>query len=206
MKKLSAEEITTNNTYDKQASNWSSKHTSKGFWAKEMKDFADELPNGKLLEIGAGGGRDAKELISAGYDYRGTDISGSLLKIAKANNPNAIFDKVSVYDLNYSTKFDGFWCSAVLLHIPRENIDAALIAIKQSMKTGAIGFISIKEGAGEMMMQDKKSTSNDERYFVFWSDKEFSMVLKNNGYKIIKKGYNPMSKKTKWLTYIVETT
>lgn len=41
------------------------------------------MPAGKILEVGSGGGRDAKDLIEMGYEYIGIDISKGLLEEAK---------------------------------------------------------------------------------------------------------------------------
>lgn len=204
MSELSAEEKLTIATYDRQAENWSSSHATASFWGEEMAQFKKLLPGGRILEIGAGGGRDAKELIEAGYDYTGTDISVGLLEQARKNNPGVNFEEVSVYDLDYEELFDGFWCSAVLLHIPRARIDDALQVINKNMKRGALGFIAIKEGEGEKLEADDNSTQGDERFFVYWTDKDFSKRLEANGFNIVERGYRPMSERTKWLTYIVK--
>lgn len=204
MSELTPEEKTTIATYDKQAESWSTNHSTISFWGDEMARFNELLPNGRILEIGAGGGRDAKELIEYGYDYLGTDISSGLLEQARRNNPSVDFEQVSVYDLDYKELFDGFWCSAVLLHIPREKIDSALSAINKNMRRGAFGFIAIKEGDGEQLEATDASTGDDERYFVYWSDNDFSNKLAENGFKVVERGYRPMSERTKWLTYIVQ--
>jgi SAM-dependent methyltransferase len=157
------------------------------------------LPEGKLLEIGSGGGRDAKELIKLGYDYTGTDISKSLIKQAKKNNPGAIFLEKSVYDLGYTDDFDGFWCSAVLLHIPRPKINRALESIKKAMHNNAVGFISIKEGDGEQM----ESSGELKRLFTYWHNNEFNKILRDQGFDILYKDYKPVTEHTKWLIYFV---
>ncbi len=203
MSELTQEEKITIATYDKQALFWVTAHATKHFWQKEMDRFHELLPSGRILEIGAGGGRDARELIGHGYDYLGTDISSGLLVQARKNNPGAYFEQTSVYDLDYKDAFDGFWCSAVLLHIPREKIDEALTAIVQNMKPGAIGFITIKEGDGEGLEANYASTNGDERYFVYWSDAEFSKKLDDNELTVLERGYRPVNERTKWLTYIV---
>ncbi len=204
MSELTPEEKLTIATYDRQAENWSSSHATTNFWGEEMKRFEELLPSGRILEIGAGGGRDAKELIEAGYDYLGTDISVGLLEQARKNNPGVSFEKVSVYDLDYEELFDGFWCSAVLLHIPRDRIDDALQAVNKNMKRGAIGFIAIKQGEGEKLEADDKSPQGDERFFVYWTNDSFSKRLRDNDFEIVEHGYRPMSERTKWLTYIVK--
>lgn len=204
MNELTAEEKLTVATYNQQAESWSSSHGTVNFWGEETAHFKELLPGGRILEIGCGGGRDARELVAAGYDYVGTDISAGLLEQARKNNPGLRFEEASVYDLDYEELFDGFWCSAVLLHIPRDRIDNALQAINKNMKRGAIGFIAIKEGKGEKLEADDKSTQGSERYFVYWADEDFSNKLEANGLTVIERGYRPMNERTKWLTYIVK--
>lgn len=118
--KLTPEEELTIKTYDVHAEAWVSEHSSSGFWAEEMKIFRELLPEGRIIEIGSGGGRDAKELIEMGYNYVGIDASEGLLKQARKVNPNATLEHKSVYDLDYPENyFNGFWTSATLLHIPK---------------------------------------------------------------------------------------
>ncbi|MBA3757961.1 class I SAM-dependent methyltransferase [Candidatus Saccharibacteria bacterium] len=202
MANLTNEEKITINTYNKLAKQWSCGHMTKGFWSQELELFKNLLPNGRILEVGAGGGRDAKSLIKLGYDYLGTDISDKLIAHARKKNPDGKFKQVSLYDLNFSELFDGFWCSAVLLHVPKKRIDEALQAITRNMKLGAIGFITIKQGNGEGIEQ-KIELDGDGRFFAYWQNEEFKKILSKNKYEILKEGYRPMSERSKWLTYHV---
>ena len=77
--KLTKAEIQTIKTYDSKSSDWVLKHETPNFWGSQMDKFYKLLPKGKILEIGSGGGRDAKELIGKGYDYVGTDACMSNL-------------------------------------------------------------------------------------------------------------------------------
>ncbi len=79
--KLTAQEKQTIDAYNTHANQWAQSRRSLGKWSKENEKntFQSYLPNGKILEIGSGGGWDAQELIKAGYDYTGTDISEGLL-------------------------------------------------------------------------------------------------------------------------------
>ena len=195
---LTAEEKITLETYNATAKQWSEKHATVGFWKEEMGTFRKLLPSGKILEIGSGGGRDAKELIALGYEYVGTDISTGLIEVAKRENPHATFLSQSVYELDFpeGTKFDGFWASAVLLHIPKVRINAALQHIKKFMRDGAVGFISLKQGDGERIEEDK-------RFFVYYYEEEFRQVLQGNSFEVVQTTVRSMSGKTTWLCFFV---
>lgn len=200
---LTPEEQITLNTYDTLAEDWSNISHLEHFWEAEMIAFSSYLPKGSILEIGAGSGKDAKELIALGYEYTGTDISESFLTIARKENPSAPFLHQSVYDLSFpKNSFDGFWASAVLLHIPKARIDEALERILSSMKPGAIGFISLKQGDNDRVVKETRNNQLYERFFAFWQYDEFEEVLKKHRITVLEAGTR-FSHPTTWLTYIV---
>lgn len=202
---LTTEEEMTLSTYNATAQQWSEKHATSGFWREEMKIFHELLPAGKVLEIGSGGGRDAKELIAFGYEYTGTDISSSFVEIARKENPGATFLVQSVYDLEFpkDVQFDGFWASAVLLHIPKTKIGKALQQIRKCVKGGGIGCISLKQGEGEKLEVD---SSRDGRFFSYYAEKEFREILLKNGFEVMRMKVHPMSEKTTWLCFFVRVS
>lgn len=204
MTRLTENEAITRDSYTKTSGQWNDGHGTKKFWGKNFDEFYKLLPKGRVLEIGCGAGRDAQELIEHGYEYLGTDISEGMIKEAKKRLPGHNFKQKSVYDLSYSDKFDGFWAAACLIHVPKPRIDEALQAIKNSIKPGAIGFISMKEGIGDILEQ-RESLDNKKFYFVFWQNDEFKETLRKNGFKILHEDYIPMSERTKWLCYIVKS-
>lgn len=195
---LTSEELITLNTYNTKGAEWASKKSTPNYWKKEMKMFIKHLPMGKILEIGSGSGRDAKELSNLGYEYLGTDISTGLLLLARQNNLELNFLEQSVYDLEFSEKFDGFWCSATLLHIPKARIDEALKRIYGCMKRDAVGFISLKEGRGEEL-------SADRRFFAYYSTAEFKKILSRNKYRIIETSRKETNEPYNWLSFFVKT-
>lgn len=201
------EEQATIETYNKVAKVWSVKHHQEDFWAMEMKRFQKLLPGGKILDVGCGGSRDAYGLLALGFEYVGTDVSDALLSIAKKDHPEQRFYNQSVYELSFpsSEKFDGFWCSAVLLHIPKRRINEALARIRLVIKQGAIGFISIKDGAGEKL--EAETWTNGEihkRFFSYWSKDEFSQTLTQNNFEVLDYLYRPDSKATRWHCFFVK--
>jgi ubiquinone/menaquinone biosynthesis C-methylase UbiE len=186
--------------YDRKAEAWASAHHGLGkasYWQGEMERFHELLPNGKVLEIGSGAGKDAETLIKMGYEYTGTDASEGLIKVAQKRNPKATFKQVGVYELNFPEhEFDGFWSAATLLHIPKDRIDEALQKIKTQVESGGIGFITMKAGAGE------KEDPETGRWFAYYSKKGFQEVLERNGYQVIEER-NRQGEKDWWLCFWV---
>lgn len=206
MNKNNNKEQQTIDYYDRDGKAWSQKYgpgTKQSFWVNELKEFNTLLRNGTLLEIGVGGGREADELIKMGYQYTGIDSAASLIQIAQQRFPNAQFFTQNVTELHLPhNSFDGFWCSATLIHVSKEHINQALHNIYQVLKPGAIGFITLAAGTGEH--QDEATG----RWFFLYTEDEFAELLKKNGFLIIKR--NVRHRETEqhwlqtWLTFFVQ--
>ncbi len=206
MKNLLPDEQTTLKTYDKIARLWADHHDTADFWAKEARLFHGLLPKGKILDIGAGGGRDLKLLEGLGYQYEGTEISSGLIEVLRRRYPKHLFHQQSIYELAFPSRFDGFWCAAVLLHIPKSRITEALKAIHSIVRKGGIGFVSIKDGDGEHMEVEKLQDGTEHgRLFVYYSKTEFADLLKRQKFQVAEYTYRPDSQKTRWHCFFVQT-
>lgn len=194
---LTPEEHLTLDTYNAIAPEWAKSHSTKDFWKQELGVFNKYLPSGKVIEIGCGGGRDAEVLSESGYDYIGTDISEGLLEEARKRNPNLTFYHQSVYELNFPVNhFDGFWASASLLHIPKYRAIEVLQRIHRIVRPNGIGFISLKQGEGEEILEG--------RYFVYYSTAAFSNILMASRFHLLESTSKSMSPKTTWLNFFVQ--
>jgi SAM-dependent methyltransferase len=191
------EELRTNQFYESNASQWDATHSTPGFWKRDIVGaFKTLLPKGRILEVGCGGGRDAKKLIEAGYNYVGVDITPNLMQIAKERNPEADFSIQSAYDLGIQQdSCDGCWCTAVLLHMPKSRVDKALGEIHRVVRPGGVGFIVLKEGQGEKM--------DGERFFSYYSKDEFDGILERNGFEVVDSGILPARGDITWLSFFV---
>lgn len=191
------------NYYDEHAKEWAEAHhgfDEESFWKDWMEKLHKLLPNGKVLEIGSGSGKDASNLLRLGYEYIGTDASKGLLEVAKRRSPNGVFKNIRVQDLkdNFNeNEFDGFWTAATLLHVPKDEIDQSLQNIHFVVRDGGIGFISVKQGEGES--EDVETG----RLFSYYSQDEFTDVLKRNGLEILEKDILTKEPKT-WLVYLLK--
>lgn len=206
MTTLLPEEQTTLETYDEVADVWVGQYSPPHFWAEEMKRFHQLLPSGTVLEIGAGGWRDAKELLELGYNYVGTDVSGKMIEQARKKLPKKRFYRQSVYDLSFPEKFDGFWASKVLLHIPKTRISEALVCIRSVLKPGAIGFISLIDGNGEELInEDWDNNTSYKRFFAYWTKNEFTKILEKNNFVVVDYMFNNETNRLKWHCFFVKS-
>jgi SAM-dependent methyltransferase len=190
--------------YDANAHSWTTAHAVVNHWIWAVEKLKTLLPAGKVLEIGCGGGRDAAELLLAGYDYTGTDASQGMVSVAQTNVPAGVFKHLSVYDVEtLNTKFDGFWACNVLLHIPKQRIGEALTALNHSLKQGAVGMIALKNGDGEDFEVRDIEDRHEERLFVYWRKGEFTDTLAQYGFHVTDYRHIPVDKRTSQHVFFV---
>jgi len=103
----------------------------------------------RILDIGCGSGRDLQHLLEQGCDVYGVDPSEEMLHCAKGNYPrlHARLQKGGLPDLGkpFPGEFDGVLCSAVLMHIPREELFDSAFAIKKILKENGVLLVSVPE-------------------------------------------------------------
>lgn len=187
--------------YDNNALEWKGRHDTQNFWGEYRDKFFEVLPKGRLLEIGAGAGRDAFELIQHGYEYVGTEPSIGMIEAARERNPGADFRQARVKDLDFDSEFDGFFASASLLHIPKSEIKEALTKIRKALKPGGLGFITLKKHVDDL---DSERVEEDGRFFSYWEAEDFEKILNECGFELVMDTQEkPMSEKTTWLIFYV---
>lgn len=204
---LSEEERITYDTYQRISDRWVKKHSDQDFWLSEFIEFENLLPAGSVLDIGCGAGRDRAFFTEDRYEYTGIDIAENLLLEARKQFPQGKFMYMSMYSLDFASgTFDGFWASASLLHIPKKKVNIVLQEIKRVLKNNAIGFISIKEGDGEMIVTE---IDDSKRFFAFYKRDEFNSILTSNGFEVVRTGERISivgARETTWLTFLVRET
>ena len=100
--------------------------------------------NPKVVEIGCGNGREAKEILKHTNDYLGIDISEELIKIARKENPDGKFKVVDLEDFNFSKNIDIIFSFASLLHSDKDNVKIILDRAYKSLNNQGIFYISLK--------------------------------------------------------------
>lgn len=202
--KLSPQEQETIDSYNQNASVFAQSRDKETAWQEELQKLKTYQSSGKVLDIGSGSGRAARDLIRLGYEYVGVDFSDGLLKESRKNNPGVQFLKQSVYDLDFpQNSFDLFWACAVLLHMPKDKIDSALQSIRRVMKKGATGCITLKKGEGEKFVEGDHSGIGYKRFFSFYQEEEFRRILEKNNFELLE-SYEADHSNKKWLAFFVK--
>ncbi|MCX6726367.1 MAG: class I SAM-dependent methyltransferase [Candidatus Shapirobacteria bacterium] len=121
--------------------------------------------NPKVIEIGCGNGRDAKEIIKRTNDYLGIDLSKGMLEQAKMNVPEAKFLLADLENYEFSPGVDIVFAFASLLHSDKESIEKIVKSIYDSMNNSGVFFISLKYGDYHKETLDREGFGPRTYYF-----------------------------------------
>lgn len=112
----------------------------------EVIAFLDKLPSGaSILELGCGGGRDARYMLSRGFELDATD--GVPEMAAEAESFIGAPVRVMRFDeLNVLSGYDAVIANAALLHVPLGELADTLVPVWRALKAGGWHFASYKTG------------------------------------------------------------
>ena len=158
------------NYYNKNAKEYF-QNTINGNMKLSYDTFLKHIPKGGyILDFGCGSGRDSKYFLDYGYKIKAIDGSKELCLLAE-NYINQKVENMCFRELNDINIYDGIWCCASLLHIEKTELLEVLNKIIIALKDNGIMYISIKEGTGEEI--------TNERYFKYYTKEEFINILVN---------------------------
>jgi len=161
-------------------------HNSKFDMTPEIKEFCEFLSDKNVLDIGCGPGRDSKVFVELGYNTRGIDFTPSFVKMAQENVPSGKFLHMDMRHLEFADEeFDGIWCSASFIHIPKREALATLKGFYRVLKNKGALFIGVQKGDGEGWM-DK---FGKERFYAFYQEEELQKLLESVGF-VVKATHN----------------
>jgi SAM-dependent methyltransferase len=110
--------------------------------------FRVAFPEGaRILDVGAGSGRDLSALSAAGYEAYGVEPSSTLRQAAFAAHPELesriVEGALPDVGTPHGGNFDGILCSAVLMHLAEADLFDAAFAMRRLLKKGGRLLISL---------------------------------------------------------------
>ncbi len=126
--------------------------------------------NPVVLDFGCGAGRDTKYFLDHGCDVTATDGSEELCRIASELTgievKQMLFQELSDID-----KYDGIWACSSILHLPKDELKAVMIKMRDALKDNGIIYTSFKYSEFEGFRNGRYFTDfTSEKYHEFMKD------------------------------------
>ena len=118
-------------------------------------------PQGRVLDAGCGSGRDCRAFKERGFEVEAFDASAEMAALATAYSGVSV-RQMAFSELNETARYDGIWCCASLLHLPRHALPDAMQRLAAALRPGGVWYLSFKYGSGERTMAGRHFTDMNE--------------------------------------------
>lgn len=135
----------------------------------------------RVLEIGSGGGRDARLMEELGLRVRRTDITPGFVSLLRQQGSEAdLLDPLVDDPASPEGPYDGVWANASLLHVRRADLPPVLARLAAVTRPGGVLRISLKEGDGEGW--STHGSISNPRHFTYWRADALLAVVHDAGW------------------------
>jgi SAM-dependent methyltransferase len=140
----------------------------------------------RVLDIGAGSGRDLAELLSLGFDGFGIEPADALRTAAVAFHPE-LESRLRAGALPhvgtpFGGQFDGILCSAVLMHVPESDLVDAAFALRQLLRPHGRLLLSIPLCRADVGPEERDA---DGRLFKAYASERLQLLFERLGFQQI---------------------
>ena len=166
--------------------------------------------NSKLLDIGCGSGRDLALLVSFGHDCFGLDATPEFVELSQKLHPE-LKGKIAEASLPnfappFGGQFDGILCSAVLMHIPENQLVPATLSIKRCLKKGGRLLYSVPCKRLDVVTENRDANG---RLFIPDQSDRLQIIFEQLDFRLISKWVNNDSlgrDSVEWISVLMEFT
>ncbi len=164
----------------------------------------------KLLDIGCGSGRDLALLVSFGHDCFGLDATPEFVELSQTIHPELkgkiVQGALPDFDPPFGGKFDGILCSAVLMHIPEDQLVPAALTIKRCLNKGGRLLYSVPCKRLDVVTENRDANG---RLFIPDQSDRLQTIFEHQGFSLISKWVNTDSMgrdSVEWISVLMELT
>jgi ubiquinone/menaquinone biosynthesis C-methylase UbiE len=200
------------NTYNQIAADYAAEAETRPQEIERNEFIAMLPPNGSILDVGCGSGKETAFFMSQGFKVIGIDLSEALLAEAKKIHSELTVRLMDMRKLDFPDQtFDGVWANASILHLDRIDVLPTIKEFTRVLKKGGICYVFVKEGQGETLKAEEKSLGK-LRFFTYFSLEEIEKYFKSAGLNIIKSySYNgqdrdPLARNQNWIVVFGQKT
>lgn len=166
------------------------------------------MPKSKILDIGCGSGRDLALLASLGHDCFGIDATPEFVTLCQKLHPElegrVLHASLPGFDPPFGGFFDGILCSAVLMHIPENQLDGTAISIKQCLQHRGRLLYSVPSKREDVVTDNRDANG---RLFIPDQSNRLQAIFERLGFRLIAKWDNADSlgrDSVEWISVLME--
>ncbi len=139
----------------------------------------------KILDIGCGSGRDLEILKRMGFDADGIDPCNEFVELCNKTAHGFVVKKDSLPELKEipDKSYGGVLCSAVLMHLPKENLFDASFAIRRILKNNGRFLMSVP--LYDETIDETTKRDSDGRFFNGITPENFQLIFERIGFSLI---------------------
>ncbi|TMP72052.1 SAM-dependent methyltransferase [Pseudoalteromonas sp. S1609] len=127
--------------------------------------YAEFLPlipkHGHILDAGCGSARDAMYFKQQGFTVSAFDASENIAKLA-SNYLQQTVEVKNFQQLSCTNMYDGVWCCASLLHVPKVELPQVFLKLQNALKPNGVLYVSFKYGTQERVNNGREFTDLNE--------------------------------------------
>lgn len=154
------------------------------------KQFQEAFPAGaRVVDVGAGSGRDVAALLEIGFDAYGIEPAEGMRREAQRNYPQLAGRLFSLglplpEDADTGGPFDGVVCSAMFMHVPEaERFDAAF-SLKRLLREKGRLWISVP---AERPGLDTEGRDESGRLFAPVHPEDLQLLFERLGFQLLRR-------------------
>ncbi|WP_255150766.1 class I SAM-dependent methyltransferase [Halorarius halobius] len=178
------EKRTVRDGYDAIADDYAAQRTLDGRGTDLVRAFAADLPEGRVLDAGCGGGVPASAVLAERHDVVGMDLSAEQLGHLRENVPAAAPVAGDLTDLPFSAgAFDGLASLFAVIHVPRERHGDVFAEFNRVLRPGGEALVVVGSDAWEGRNPDWLDTGT-EMFWSFYGPERNRDLLRDAGFTV----------------------
>lgn len=200
MTRLPSSKEETRQTYKRSSAAFSKKFQALGPRAEDIAAAFELMKKKqpKVVELGCGDGRDAKEIMKHTTHYLGVDYAEEMIRLAKRHAPKGSFAVADIETWNIPQHTDLVFAFASLLHSKPPAVKDILHRMHPRLSSKGIVVLSLKHGDGKTIQHDAFGT----RTFWLYTLDDLAAMTKNR-YQLVFADRYTLNKK-QWFSCILQ--
>lgn len=153
----------------------------------KIETFIELLPqNAKILDVGAGFGKDVTYFCNKGFDCIGIDFCDEFIKKSKELYSNVNIYKMSFLEIDFpENTFDALWSRGALFHISKKDFDTVISKLRRILKPNGVFYVQLIAGDHDGLI-DRIGDVEGAAYYSYYSADELDSILLKHGFVYIK--------------------